>query len=377
MAATISRRRKRVDSPGAVLYETNRQNAALAAFQRVNASDAAWPMAQTWIGDIARHAGKLAEAERAFWAAARKEVRAIEPRTGLVALFMVEQRPDLVRPVLWDLYYLTRDVRHLAALTSLAVMGIDDVDALNPFWRPSCESHHPTSGCASTGHDAPRQGHPAEALPYLEDVTQLEDDLEGRFALAQCRIALHHAFDLETLLGPQPVEPRATARRWALMAMVAESNAHDAQSLANWQRAVAANPSNRVAQYRLGQALVRNGAREAARAHFERAETIGRRERHLRMLLSQVGPQHEKDAVMYEAIGQLCLESGLKREARAWYEETIRIDPIRMTAQVAAIPPGWADTSRVATGTPALSANIKLANRRCRGRSIKSDRPSL
>jgi enediyne biosynthesis protein E4 len=38
---------------------------------------------------------------------------------------------------------------------------------------------------------------------------------------------------------------------------------------------------------------------------------------------------------MYEAIGKLCLESGLTAEARAWYEETIRIDPARMTAQSA------------------------------------------
>ena len=118
---------------GSVLYETHRFEEALAVFGKVSEADRAWPIAQTCIGQIARAMGNLADAERAFWRAARCEPTAIEPRIGLVMLFTVQQRPELTRGVLWELYNFTHDVHHLAALTSMEVIGIDDVDALVPL----------------------------------------------------------------------------------------------------------------------------------------------------------------------------------------------------------------------------------------------------
>ena len=249
---------------------------------------------------------------------------------------MVQQRPELTREILWELYYLTREVRHLAALTGLELIGIDDVDALAPLLAPYLRQS-PRDVWLRRAHGIIklRQGNPREALPYLEDVTLLDGDLPGRFALAECHIALSHHVDLDAILGSLPLEPKDQARRWALMAQVEETFGHAPRSLADWRRAVVAEPENRANQYRLGQALVRSGEKEAAEVHLQRPATIGRRQRHLKMILSQIGPQHENDAVMYEAIAKLCLESRLLAEARAWYQETIRIDPTRITAQSA------------------------------------------
>ena len=179
------------------------------------------------------------------------------------------------------------------------------------------------------------QGHPAEALPYLEAVMELEDDVTGRLALAECRISLGHVVDLDVLLSPLTVEPKLQGQRRVLMAQMAKAHGQDDRALSYLHQAVEADPGNRVAQYQLGQMLIQNGAQSAAQEHLQYAAELGRRQRHLRMLLSQVGPQHATDAVMYETIARLCLESGLAAEARAWYQETIRIDPTRVTAQSA------------------------------------------
>jgi enediyne biosynthesis protein E4 len=321
---------------GGLLYDRGRTEEALAAFRRVTEWDAAWPMAQTRIGEVARREGRIAEAESAFWAAVRREPRATEPRAKLVSLFTIQERTDEARAMLWELYHLTHDPRHLAALTGLAVMGIDDVSSLEPlldrFLRQS-----PTDVWLrrARGMLLLHQRRPAEALPYLEDVTRLEEDLAGRFALAECHIALGRAVELVALLGSLPVRPKDQARRWLLMAQAEELRGHDDQALDNWRRAVAADPENRTAQYRLGQALVRRGEDEAARPHLERTAAIDRREGQLRMLLSRIGSQHGHGAALYEVIGGLCFESGLMAEARAWYEEAIRVDPTRLAAQSA------------------------------------------
>jgi enediyne biosynthesis protein E4 len=321
---------------GSVLHDRGRTQEALTAFHRVKEPDAAWSAAQTRIGEVASQEGRLAEAESAFWAAARREPRAVNPRAKLVSLFTIQERPREAQALLWELFHLTRDPRHLAALTGLALTGIDDVGALESL-RDRFLRESPTDVWLqrARGISLLRQGRPAEALPYLECANQLENDLNGRFALAECRIALSHTGDLDALLGPLPIRPDDQARRWLLMAQAEHTRGHEDQALANWRRSVAADPENRVSQYRLGQTLVRRGEHAAARPHLERAAVIAHRESQLRTLLSQIGPQHRDDAARYEAIAELCLEASRPAEARAWYEETIRVDPTRSTAQSA------------------------------------------
>ena len=64
---------------GSLLNDRGRTAEAGSAFRRVKESDAAWPIAQTRIGEVARREDRLPEAEGAFWAAARRDPRAIEP----------------------------------------------------------------------------------------------------------------------------------------------------------------------------------------------------------------------------------------------------------------------------------------------------------
>ena len=84
-------------------------------------------------GEVWARRNRIAEAEEAFRDAAKADPKATEPRSRLVFLLTVQDRPDEARPVLWELYRLTRDPRHLVTLAGLAGVEAEaDARSLEP-----------------------------------------------------------------------------------------------------------------------------------------------------------------------------------------------------------------------------------------------------
>src|SRR5262249_61885464 len=107
--------------------------------------------------------------------------------------------------------------------------------------------------------------------------------------------------------------------------------------LACWRSAVAADDRGRDAHYRLGQALHRRGEARAAKSHMDRAEVLRASESQLKAELDGL-IAGSAGADRFERLARLCLERRLAEEARAWYDQALRIDPTRPGLQAAIAP---------------------------------------
>jgi tetratricopeptide (TPR) repeat protein len=319
---------------GDLLSDRGRADEARAALRRVRESDAAWSEAQRLLGEIAVKRQEAAEAERAFRAAAARDRRAVSPRRRLVYLLSLELRPSETRDVLWQLYGITRDPQYI-------------VDAVHTLWMDATEvgkSDRDLEAFLDRTPDDPWlrrawglsllvRGRPADALPHLKAAAEaLGNDPLGRFALAECRMTLGQFDGDLTILGPRPDRPVDAARWWVLRSRLEDAQGQAGAAVESLRAAVAANPDDREAHYRLGQALVRCGDPIGAKVHLDRAEG-------LRLRLNTLKNQNEHildegtstDAL--EALGQLCRDAGLPGEARVWFEQALRRDPHRPRAR--------------------------------------------
>ena len=80
------------------------------------------------IGESAIKHHDLPAAEHAFRTSAEHAPGAVDPRRRLVYLLTLGQRQDEARTLLWDLYRLTGDPRHLATVVGLATTDGDTRD---------------------------------------------------------------------------------------------------------------------------------------------------------------------------------------------------------------------------------------------------------
>lgn len=328
---------------GTLLLGRGREKDARDALQQIPRGDAAWGRAQALIGEIAIRRRDAPEAERALRAAIAADPAALEPRRRLVYLLSLEQRSQDARAVLWEMYSLTNDPHLLADLVLAIWTGEADVRGIGPeleeFLNKTPEDAFLNR---AWGLALMLNGRPAEALPCLELASRaLTNDPVGRFALAECRHAQGISDSDVACLGAKPSDPAEESRWWLLRGRFQETWGKPSEVRANLEHAVAANPANREAHFRLGQWLAREGDAKGATEHQERAEALRRRELRLRR-------EHERSKrtpftpELGEELGRLCQDAGMLAEARAWYQQAIRIDPTRSTAQtlLAQIPAG-------------------------------------
>ena len=336
---------------GTVRDAQGRPEEALAALRRVAEGDPGWPLAQSTMGEVALRRGDAAGAERAFRRAADRDPNAVDPRRRLVYLLSLQWRIGEAQAMLWELYRLTDDPRHLNSLGELLdVMRTDGLglgadlekflarDPGNPWLR------------RAEGLDLLRRGLPAEARPHLAAAAEaLDDDPDGRLALAECLLLLGESGGVEAALGAEPRLPSERARWWLIRGEWEQARGASEAAHACWRRATEIDPMNSTAWYRVGQDLARRGEADAAREVLARAEAIrGRIQLLLRLFdtLLHMPP----DAAAYERAAELCREAGRIEEARAWYLQTIRLDPTRATAQAA--------LARLPAATPEVLATI-------------------
>jgi tetratricopeptide (TPR) repeat protein len=312
---------------GGVLFDRGRMLEALEALRRVREGDSGWVHAQTLIGEIAIRQRHLAEAERIFRRAAERDRRAVEPLERLASLLVLERRTAEARSVLRRLFQVSREPRHLA--DSILVAQLEsEVRDLSPEIEAFLRQTPDDPWLRRVwGLFLMSRGRSAEARPHLEAAAMaFEDDPLGRFALAECRMAMGISPGDLSILGTPPSRAVDAARWWVLRSRLAEAWGRDDEALESARKAVTADPRNAEAQYRLGQAMIRRGDRQGARVHLDRAEAHGAQEDRLRLELRRL-PRERFEGDSLLRIGRLCQEAEMTAEARDWFELALQRDP--------------------------------------------------
>lgn len=343
-----------------------RDDDALAAFARVATPGPALAQAQALQGEIHLKRRHAERAERALRASIAADPEAVAPRRRLVYLWLLEQRADEARELLWDLYRLTGEIRHLITLVGTTLEGEDSRDPrpeLDAFLEQTPDDPWLRR---ARGLVSAREGRHAEARDDLEFAAQvIEQDPIGQIALAECRLALGALAEREPLTRTEPPagSPRVAERWWLVAGRIEESRGDRDAAVRDWRQAAGAGSQSREALYALGQALVRAGKPEEAKPFLDRAEDVRARGVALIRALDRC-LRNVQDAETLEHLGDLCEASGLEREARAWYSEAIRVDPTRREAQRALARPAPSEPvvlrphlrSRVPRSGPALAS---------------------
>jgi tetratricopeptide (TPR) repeat protein len=360
---------------GGVLLDRGRPYEALAALERVRVADPGWGHAQTLIGEIAVRHHNLPLAELTFRRAAARDPRAVEPLKRLSSLLVLERRTWEARNVLRRLFWITRDPRFLA--DSFLVFQLEsEVHDLGPeleeylHQTPDDPWLRRVSGLYLLSH-----GRAAEALPHLEAAAELFDsDLVGRFALAECRMAVGIAGDDLSILGKRPDRAVDAAHWWVLRSRLAEAWGKDAEVLPNLREAVAVDPRNAEAQFRLGQALSRRGEREEAQVYLDRAQALGLRDDRLKRELRRV-VRERVDRSVLSSISQLCQDAGMVSDAKLW-RALAGGHPDRRLLGYFSNPTHEDDGPSVALSRPVLKSSRTQARRKPAGHTTSTQRPS-
>jgi tetratricopeptide (TPR) repeat protein len=340
---------------GGLLFERARMEEAHRALSHVAEGDRAYVAAQLMLGEIAVKLHDLGEAERAYRRAAGRDRSAVEPRERLVTLLTMERRTAEARDELRRLFGATRDPRYLADGMLIAQLETEVHDLGPEIEEFLLRTPHDPWLRRVWGMYLLSRARSTEALPHLESAaTAFEDDPQGRFALAECRMALGIAADPLSILGPLPARAVDAARWWVLRSRLAEAGGREDEALEGLRKAVAADPRNAEAHYRLGQALIRRGDRRGAQGLLDRAQALGVLQDNLRREIRNVLRQRS-DVQALVRIGRLCRESGQSTEARDWLELAVERGAPRgaLESELAAIP-ARDDGSAVALSRPVL-----------------------
>ncbi|MGE3822334.1 MAG: tetratricopeptide repeat protein, partial [Isosphaeraceae bacterium] len=148
--------------------------------------------AQALLAEAAIQAHDLPEAERRLRAAVERDPKAEPPRQRLIYLLSLQQRHGEARDQLWEMYRRSGAPAALFDLVERLWAHDDDVRGLVPaieaFLKVTPDDPFTRR---AMGLSLLYQGRPAEALPHLEAAClALENDPTGRFALAECQLAL-------------------------------------------------------------------------------------------------------------------------------------------------------------------------------------------
>jgi tetratricopeptide (TPR) repeat protein len=307
--------------------------ATLALRYRSARADAGWARSQMKLGLQAIRERRAAEAEQMFRRVAERDPRAIEPRRNLLYLLSLQMRSAEARRVLWQIYRIQDDPRVLVDLVLELLLEQQDVRGLAPALELLvAQTPDDPFLRRAWGMALLYQGSPQRALAHLEAASDaLVNDPFGRFALAECRIMLGRPIRIEDVLGPRPEGDPAAEAQWCLFrGRLLEATGSTEQALSWFERAVSLNEESREAHFRLGQAWKRLGGAAPAQLHLSRAGQIEQR-------LEALRREHEHvrragvpaDPRLFERLGRSCAEAGLWAEARAWFEQALRLDPRR------------------------------------------------
>jgi tetratricopeptide (TPR) repeat protein len=238
---------------GGVLAFEGREGAAIDAFEHIVATDAAWPTARMLIGENAIKHHDLPAAERAFRDAVAHAPGAVDPRRRLVYLLTLAQRQDEARTILWDLYRMTGDPRHLATIVGLATTEGDTRDLARDLEVYFKQTPDDPWMKRAWGLMLMRVDRAAEARPHLEAAAAaFENDPVSRLALTECQITMADLGAAESTLGAPPQRPIDAARWWLSRGDLQAARGRTEEALAAWRRSIEIDLAQRAPHYRVG-----------------------------------------------------------------------------------------------------------------------------
>jgi tetratricopeptide (TPR) repeat protein len=289
-----------------------------------------WVPAQTLLGEQAIRNRQAAMAERIFRQVAVRDPKAIPSLQRLIYLLSLEQRTAEAREVVWQIYRIQADPRILVDLVLELLQDQQDVrgfgSELEEFVKQTPQDPFLRR---AWGLALLYQGKAYDALTHLEAASNsLRNDPTGRFAVAECLIALGEPVVGDEVLGPEPEQPADAASWWVYHGRIEEALGRVESAATSFKHASELQPVNRESHFRLGHVLERLGRTSEARDHLATAQQLADR-------LKSARREHEKvrrgglpkDSSLYERLGRVCLDAGLIREARAWFEECLAQDP--------------------------------------------------
>jgi tetratricopeptide (TPR) repeat protein len=321
-------------------------------------ADPAWPAARMLLADFAQRSFDAPTTEALCRQVIARVPTAADPRSRLIYLYSLQQRPAEAREQLWQLYKASSNPRILVDLCLEASKEEIDIRGISPeveqFLRRTPDDPFLRR---AWGLSLLWSGRPAEALPHLEAAAdRIVDDPLGRFSLAECRLQLGLPVAVPGDLGAEPAGSPADASRWWLFkARLEEAQGRKAEALASLRRAVELAPGSYEARFRLADALARAGDPDAPRQRAE-ADTLRDRADALRKTFTLLRSNgFRPDAPMFLDLAARCLASGLVPEARSWADEALEIDPGAQDARdLLASLEGKPDTSPIALSRPRL-----------------------
>jgi tetratricopeptide (TPR) repeat protein len=309
-----------------------RRDAAVELLGSISRTNASWAQAQTMLGELAIRERRAADAEQIFRLVAQTDPQAMEPRQRLIYLLGLQLRTAETRDVLWQIYHIRDDPHVLVDLVLELLLDQQDVRGLapeleqfvaetpdNPFLR------------RAWGMALLYQGRPMQALPYLEAAARdLVNDPLGRFALAECRIMIGQPVTVDDVLGPPPEQPIDASQWWLFRGRIEETTGLPELAVASFERALQLHPDDHEAHFRLGQVLKRLGSTGPAGVHLAEASRVKERIKRVQREHQQVRRSGlPSDPRVFERLGRLCADAGCVAEARAWFEQAIKLDPDR------------------------------------------------
>lgn len=316
-----------------------REDEARATLAAIAPGHPAHVAAQNLLGQLELKRKHAAAAERAFRVAADADPEAGPPRNKLIYLLSLQMRNAEVRERLWELHRISNDPRTLVDLVMALFAWENDVRGLGPELEELLKATPEDPYLRRAwGLGLLLRGRPATALPHLEAAAaRLDEDPVGRAALVEAQM-LMGTFDgdLDAALGQAPKRPADAARWYVTRARLEESFGRLDAARSSLEQALAVQPDDREAHFRLGQLLPRLGDEAGAKEHAARAEAIRARENAVRREHDRLRRQgFDSDPALFERLGVLCRDAGMIDEARAWFKHAIRLDPTRSSAQAA------------------------------------------
>lgn len=307
-----------------------RPEQAKALLEQVPESSPFRGRARLSLGELALQGRRAAEAEAVFRKLAARDPAAVAPRQRLIYLLSLQQRTAEAREFLRQLTRITNDPRVLVDLALQSLQDQEEVRGIGPelgeFLQQTPDDPFLRR---ARGLALLYEGKAADALPHLEAAAaNLSGDPAGRFALAECRMALGQAVDADEVLGAKPEQPDDLASWWFYHGRLDEALGHPETAAISFAHALNLRPDDREAHFRLGRALERLGRTEEAKVQLDAASVATERKKAARRALEKVRREGlPNDPKLMEQLGQLCLDAGLTFEARAWLEHALAGDP--------------------------------------------------
>jgi enediyne biosynthesis protein E4 len=339
------------------------RDGAINALQAVPDAVATWAQAQSMLGELAITERRARDAERIFRRVAERHPNAIEPRQRLYYLLSLQQRTAEARALLWEMYRIRDDPRILIDLVLELLLDQQDVRGLPPELEQFV-ARTPDDPFLrrAWGMALLYQGEAGRAWPHLEAASvRLMNDPAGGFALAECRIMNGAPVQLDSVLGPQRSGPNDSAQWWLFRGRIEETTGQIERAVDSLARAVKLQPEGREAHFRLGQTLKRRGNAQAAQSHLALASQIEEKRKAVRrehQRLRAAGLPNDPQLFLH--LGQLCADAGMVPESRAWFEQSLKLDPSLKHAQTELVRlNGLPDNMADSLAHPRLASNFK------------------